>query len=47
MIKLDREIVREIENILRRGQRVEMVVKNGKVYVWAVESKKRIELPLV
>lgn len=47
MIKLVPELIREIEEILKAGKTVEIAVRNGKIVVWAVASKKKYEQPVV
>lgn len=46
MVKLVPEIVRAIEDILKSGKTVEIAVRNGKVVLWAVSSKKKYEQPI-
>ena len=46
-IRLTPEVVREIEKILSNGKTVEMAVRSGKVILWSVNSKKKIEMPIV
>ena len=45
-IRLTNELIRQIEQILSQGRTVEMAVRNGKVILWAVNSKKKYELPI-
>lgn len=47
MIKLVPELIRAIEEILSAGKTVEIAVRNGKIVVWAVNSKKKYEQPTV
>lgn len=46
-IKLFPELIRTIEEILNTGKSVEIAVRNGKVIVWAVSSKKKSEQLIV
>lgn len=46
MIKLDTETLALIEAILNSGKTVEIAVRNGKVIIWAVSSKKKYEKPI-
>lgn len=46
MVKLVPEIVRAIEDILKSGKTVEIAVRNGKIVLWAVSSKKKYEQPI-
>lgn len=46
MVKLVPEIIRAIEEILKSGKTVEIAVRNGKIVLWAVSSKKRYEQPI-
>ena len=46
-IRLTNELIRQIEQILSQGRTVEMAVRNGKVILWSVNSKKKYELPIV
>ena len=46
MIKLDTETLALIETILNSGKTVEIAVRNGKVIIWAVSSKKKYEKPI-
>lgn len=46
MIKLDPNIIALIEEILNSGKTVEIAVRNGKVVIWAVSSKKKYERPI-
>lgn len=46
-IRLTEEVIREIEKILSNGKSVEMAVRNGKVILWSVNSKKKIEMSIV
>lgn len=45
-VRLNNEIIRQIEQILSQGRSVEMAVRNGKVILWSVNSKKKYELPI-
>lgn len=45
-MKLTKETVAEIESILEQGKSVEIAVRNGKIVVWAVTNKKKIEQPI-
>lgn len=45
-IRLTNELIRQIEQILSQGRTVEMAVRNGKVILWSVNSKKKYELPI-
>lgn len=47
MVKLIPELIRVIEEILSSGKTVEIAVRNGKIVVWAVNSKKKYEQPTV
>lgn len=47
MIQLNPALVKAIEEILQSGKSVEIAVRNGKIVVWAVASKKKIETPVV
>lgn len=42
-IKLNRELIRQIEQILANGKNAELAIRNGKVILWAVTSKKKYE----
>lgn len=46
MVKLVPELIRAIEEILQSGKTVEIAVRNGKIVIWAVASKKKIEQPI-
>lgn len=46
MVKLVPEIIRAIEEILKSGKSVEIAVRNGKIVLWAVSSKKKYEQPI-
>lgn len=46
MVKLVPELVRAIEEILNSGKTVEIAVRNGKLVLWAVNSKKKYEQPI-
>lgn len=46
MIKLDEALTKAIEEILQSGKTVEIAVRNGKIVIWAVASKKKIEQPI-
>lgn len=37
-------VIREIEAILKSGKNVEIAIRNGKLIVWVVNSKKRCEV---
>ena len=43
MIRLSREMIRQIEDILAAGKTVEIAIRNGKLIIWAVSSKKKYE----
>jgi len=45
-VKLTPAIVREIERALSSGKSAELAVRNGKVILWSVSSKKKYELPI-
>jgi hypothetical protein len=47
MVRLVPELIRAIEEILSSGKTVEIAVRNGKIVVWAVASKKKYEQPTV
>lgn len=47
MIRLVPELIRAIEEILNSGKTVEIAVRNGKIVLWAVNSKKKYEQPIV
>lgn len=42
-IKLDNETLRKIEEIISRDKSAEIGVRNGKVIVWELSSKKKHE----
>ena len=46
MVKLVPELIRAIEEILNSGKTVEIAVRNGKLVLWAVSSKKKYEPPI-
>lgn len=46
MVKLVPELIRAIEEILNSGKTVEIAVRNGKLVLWAVNSKKKYEQPI-
>lgn len=46
MVKLVPEFIRAIEEILNSGKTVEIAVRNGKLVLWAVNSKKKYEQPI-
>lgn len=46
MVKLVPEIIRAIEEILNSGKTVEIAMRNGKLVLWAVSSKKKYEQPI-
>ena len=41
MVKLVPELIKAIEEILNSGKTVEIAVRNGKLVLWAVNSKKK------
>ena len=43
---LDEESIAVIEEILRKGNSAEIAIRNGKVVIWSVASKKKSEKPL-
>ena len=45
-VKLNQEMIREIERILSQGRTVEMAIRSGKIILWSVNSKKKYELPI-
>ena len=46
MVKLVPELIKAIEEILNSGKTVEIAVRNGKLVLWAVSSKKKYEQPI-
>lgn len=42
-IKLNKELIRQIEQILANGKNAELAIRNGKVILWSVTSKKKYE----
>lgn len=46
MVKLVPELIKAIEEILNSGKTVEIAVRNGKLVLWAVNSKKKYEQPI-
>lgn len=46
MIKLTLEFIKEIEEILTAGKTAEISIRNGKIVLWAVNSKKKTEQPI-
>ena len=46
MIKLTLEFIKEIEEILNAGKTAEISIRNGKIVLWAVNSKKKTEQPI-
>ena len=44
---ITREVIKQIEDILRSGKSVEIAIRNGKLVVWAVSSKKRYETTVI
>ena len=45
--KLSKDIIRQIEQILASGRNAELAIRNGKVILWSVNSKKKYEQPIV
>jgi len=45
-LKLNKETVARIEQILARGQNAELALRNGRIIVWSVSSKKQHEQPV-
>ncbi len=43
-INLSPKAVQEINEILSRGKGVEIAVRNGKLVIWEVSSKKKYEV---
>lgn len=43
-ITLSTRAIQEINEILSRGKRVEIAVRNGKLVVWETASKKKYEV---
>lgn len=46
MIKLTSDFIKEIEEILNAGKTAEISIRNGKIVLWAVNSKKKTEQPI-
>lgn len=44
MITLSPKAIQEINEILSRGKGVEIAVRNGKLVVWELNSKKKYEV---
>ena len=43
-ITLSPKAVKEINEILSRGKGVEIAVRNGKLFIWEMNSKKKYEV---
>ena len=46
-INLNKETIRQIEQILANNRNAELAVRNGKVILWSVNSKKKYEQAIV
>ena len=44
MITLSPKAIQEINEILSRGKGVEIAVRNGKLVIWEMNSKKKYEV---
>ena len=43
---LDAECIAIIEDIIKKGNSAEIAVRNGKIVIWSVNSKKKHEKPI-
>ncbi len=43
---LDAECIAIIEEIIKKGNSAEIAVRNGKIVIWSVNSKKKHEKPI-
>lgn len=43
---LDAECIAIIEEIIKKGNSAEVAVRNGKIVIWSVNSKKKHEKPI-